>query len=161
MELFQLSFSNGVPVYLASIRWVAQWYPSVHWVNQWHSSGTPVYTGQASEHWLRVRDWKKVWKRNVLYMMQLPFRLWKYPFDHMHITCIYMDICILTIRIIFARKHIWEKGVTLFWHFFVYWNPWPCFNFNANSFIILILLQKQKVTIAYFAKLPWSLCLDM
>ena len=36
--LFQLSFSSGVPVYPASIRWVAQWYPSVHWVNQWHSS---------------------------------------------------------------------------------------------------------------------------
>ena len=46
--LFQLSFYCGVPVYPASIRWVAQWYPSVHWVSQWHSSGTPVY-------WLRVR----------------------------------------------------------------------------------------------------------
>ena len=38
LGLFQLSFSSGVPVYPASIRWVAQWYPSVHWVNQWHSS---------------------------------------------------------------------------------------------------------------------------
>ena len=28
--LFQLSFSSGVPVYPASIRWVAQWYPCVH-----------------------------------------------------------------------------------------------------------------------------------
>ena len=40
--LFQLSFSSGVPVYPASIRWVAQLYPNVHWVNQvafqWHSS---------------------------------------------------------------------------------------------------------------------------
>ena len=54
--LFQLSFSSGVPVYPASIRWVAQWYPSVHWVNQWHSSGIPVYTGPASVHWLRVRE---------------------------------------------------------------------------------------------------------
>ena len=36
--LFQISFSSGVPVHPASIRWVAQWYPSVHWVNQWHSS---------------------------------------------------------------------------------------------------------------------------
>ena len=53
--LFQLSFSSGVAVYPASIRWVAQWYPSVHWVNQWHSSGIPVYTGPASVHWLRVR----------------------------------------------------------------------------------------------------------
>ena len=53
---FQLSFSSGVPVYPASIRWVAQWYPSVHWVNHWHSSGIPVYTGPASVHWLRVRD---------------------------------------------------------------------------------------------------------
>ena len=53
--LFQLSFSSGVPVYPASIRWVAQWYPSVHWVNQWHSSGIRVYTGPASVHWLRVR----------------------------------------------------------------------------------------------------------
>ena len=34
----QLSFSSGVPVYPASIRWVAQRCPSVHWVNQWHSS---------------------------------------------------------------------------------------------------------------------------
>ena len=57
--LFQLSFSSGVPVYPASIRWVAQWYPSVHWVNQWHSSGIPVYTGPASVHWLRVRE---VWR---------------------------------------------------------------------------------------------------
>ena len=54
--LFQLSFSSGVPVYPASIRWVAQWYPSVHWVNQWHFCGIPVYTGPASVHWLRVRD---------------------------------------------------------------------------------------------------------
>ena len=53
--LFQLSFSSGVPVYPASIRWVAQWYPSVHWVNRWHSSGIPVYTEPASVHWLRVR----------------------------------------------------------------------------------------------------------
>ena len=53
--LFQLSFSSGVPVYPASIRLVAQWYPSVHWVNQWHCSGIPVYTGPASVHWLRVR----------------------------------------------------------------------------------------------------------
>ena len=53
--LFQLSFSSGVPVYPASIRWVAQWYPSVHWVHQWHSSGILVYTGPASVHWLRVR----------------------------------------------------------------------------------------------------------
>ena len=53
--LFQLSFSSGVPVYPASIRWVAQWYPSVHWVNQWYSSGIPVYTGPASVHWLKVR----------------------------------------------------------------------------------------------------------
>ena len=53
--LFQLSFSSGVPVYPASIRWVAQWYPSVHWVNQWHSIGIPVYTGPASVHWVRVR----------------------------------------------------------------------------------------------------------
>ena len=53
--LFQLSFSSGVPVYPASNRWVAQWYPSVHWGNQWHSSGIPVYTGPASVHWLRVR----------------------------------------------------------------------------------------------------------
>ena len=45
--LFQLSFSSGVPVYPASIRWVTQWYPSVHWVNQLHSSGIPVYTGPA------------------------------------------------------------------------------------------------------------------
>ena len=52
--LFQLSFSSGVPVYTASIRWVAQWYPSVHSINQWHSSGIPVYTGPASVHWLRV-----------------------------------------------------------------------------------------------------------
>ena len=36
--LFQLSFSCGVQLYPASIRWVPQWYPSVHWVNQWHSS---------------------------------------------------------------------------------------------------------------------------
>ena len=54
--LFQLSFSNGVPAYPASIHWVAQWYPSVHWFNQWHSSAIPVYTGPASVHWLRVRD---------------------------------------------------------------------------------------------------------
>ena len=54
--LFQISFSNGVPVYPAGIHWVAQWYPSVHWVNQWHSSGIPVYTGPASVHWLRVRE---------------------------------------------------------------------------------------------------------
>ena len=58
--LFQLSFSSGVPVYPACIRWVAQWYPSVHWVNQWHSSGIPVYTGPASVHWLRVRDTRVV-----------------------------------------------------------------------------------------------------
>ena len=50
--LFQLSFSSDVPVYPASIRWVAQWYPSVHWVNQWHSSGIPMYTGPVSVHWL-------------------------------------------------------------------------------------------------------------
>ena len=49
------SFFRCVPVYPASIRWVAQWYPSVHWVNQWHSSGIPVYTGPSSVHWLRVR----------------------------------------------------------------------------------------------------------
>ena len=54
--LSQLSFSNGVPVYPASIRWVAQRYPSVHWVNQWHSSGISVYTGPASVHWLRIRE---------------------------------------------------------------------------------------------------------
>ena len=54
--LFQLSFSSGVPVYPASIRWVAQRYPSVYWVNQWYSSGFPVYTGPASVHWLRVRE---------------------------------------------------------------------------------------------------------
>ena len=54
--LFQLSFSSGVPVYPASIRWVAQWYPSVLWVNQWHSSGIPVYTGPPSVHWLRERE---------------------------------------------------------------------------------------------------------
>ena len=54
--LFQLSFSSGVPVYPASLRWVFQWYSGVHWVNQWHSSGIPVYTGPASVHWLRVRD---------------------------------------------------------------------------------------------------------
>ena len=54
--LFQLSFSNGVPVYPGSIRWVAQRYPSVHWVNQWHSSSIPVYTGPASVHWLRVSE---------------------------------------------------------------------------------------------------------
>ena len=53
--LFQLSFSSGVPVYPATIRWVGQWYPSLHRVNQWHSSGIPVYTGPASVHWLRVR----------------------------------------------------------------------------------------------------------
>ena len=53
--LFQLSFSSGVPVYPASIRWVTQWYPSVHWVNQWHSSGIPVYTEPANLHCLRVR----------------------------------------------------------------------------------------------------------
>ena len=52
----QLSFSSGVPVYPASIRWVAQWYPSVHWVDQLHSNGIPVYTGQANLHWLRVRE---------------------------------------------------------------------------------------------------------
>ena len=54
--LFQLSFSNGVPVYPANIRRVAQWYPSVHWVNQWHSSGIPVYTGPTNVHWLRVGE---------------------------------------------------------------------------------------------------------
>ena len=32
--LFQLSVSSGVPVYPASIRSDAQWFPSVHWVNQ-------------------------------------------------------------------------------------------------------------------------------
>ena len=53
--LFQLSFSSGVLMYPASICLVAQWYLSVQWVNQWHSSGTPVYTGPASVHWLRVR----------------------------------------------------------------------------------------------------------
>ena len=37
VELFQLSFSSGVPVYPASLRRVAQWYPSVQWVNQWYS----------------------------------------------------------------------------------------------------------------------------
>ena len=36
--LFQLSFSSGVLVYPASIRWVAHWYPSAQRVNQWHSS---------------------------------------------------------------------------------------------------------------------------
>ena len=38
--LFQLSFSSGVPVYPASIRWIAQWYPSVGQpvAFQWHSS---------------------------------------------------------------------------------------------------------------------------
>ena len=36
--LLQVSFSSGVPVYPAGIRWVAQWYPSVHWVNQCHSN---------------------------------------------------------------------------------------------------------------------------
>ena len=59
--LFRLSFSSGVPVYPASIRWVAQWYPSVHWVNQWHFSGIPVYTGPASVHWLRVRVVNSNW----------------------------------------------------------------------------------------------------
>ena len=34
----QLSLSSGLPVYPASIRWVAQRFPSVHWFNQWHSS---------------------------------------------------------------------------------------------------------------------------
>ena len=53
--LFQLSFSSGVPVYPASIRWVVQRYSSLHWVNQWHSSGITVYTGPANVHWLRVR----------------------------------------------------------------------------------------------------------
>ena len=52
---FSLGFSNGVPVYPASIRWVVQWYPSVHLVNQWYSSGIPVYTGTASVQWLKVR----------------------------------------------------------------------------------------------------------
>ena len=54
--LFQLSFSSGVLVYPASIRWVAQWYPSVHWVNQWHSSGIPVYTGSAN----RLISWQPI-----------------------------------------------------------------------------------------------------
>ena len=58
--LFQLSFSSGIPMYHASIRWVAQWHPSVHWVNQWHSSGIPVYTEPASVHWLRVRELFKI-----------------------------------------------------------------------------------------------------
>ena len=56
MGLFQLSFSCGVPVFPASIRWVALWDPSVHWVNQWHSSGIPVYTGPASVHRIGVRE---------------------------------------------------------------------------------------------------------
>ena len=69
--LFQLSFSSGVPVYPASIRWVAQWYSSVHWVNQWNSSGIPVYTGPASVHWLRVRI---VINTTVLCVSDIPWR---------------------------------------------------------------------------------------
>ena len=42
-------------MYPANIRWVVQWYLSVHWVNQWHSSWSPVHTGSASVHWLRVK----------------------------------------------------------------------------------------------------------
>ena len=64
--LFQLSFSSGVQVYPASIRWVAQRYPSVHWVNQWHSSGIPVYTGPPSVHWLRIRAWFNIASGNGL-----------------------------------------------------------------------------------------------
>ena len=70
--LFQLSFSSGVPVYPASICWVAHWYPSVHWVNQWHSIGIPVYTGQASVHWLRVRGYVQV---NLVFLPESNWRL--------------------------------------------------------------------------------------
>ena len=49
-------FSSGIPVYLASIRWVVRGYPSVHWLKQWYSSGIPMYTGPASVHWLMVRE---------------------------------------------------------------------------------------------------------
>ena len=76
--LFQLSFSSGVPVYPASIRWVAQWYPSVHWVNQWYSNGIPVYTGPASVHWLRIREVFGTLQNYVAFA----FRLWrKYRFS--------------------------------------------------------------------------------
>ena len=72
---FQLSFSSGVPVYPASIRWVAQWYPSVHWVIQWHSSGISVYTGPASVHWLRVRgvSWnlKTMWNYDEAWVKKI------------------------------------------------------------------------------------------
>ena len=78
MGLFQLSFSSGVPVHPASIRWVAQWYPSVHWVIQWHSSGIPVYTGPASVHWPRVRDMLKRWP---FYMPSFPAMIFENDFS--------------------------------------------------------------------------------
>ena len=81
--LFQLSFSRGVPVYPAIIRWVAQWYPSVHWVNQWHSSvhwtsqctlaqgrglstlATGVLVHQYPQSWLNGHYTGPVWYRNT------------------------------------------------------------------------------------------------
>ena len=58
-----------------------------------------------------------------------------------HYECIYQFYSDLdNIHIIFAHKHMWAKGVEFFWHFFVNWNP--SVNFNVNSFIILMLLQK-------------------
>ena len=59
VELFKLSFSSGVPVYLANIRWI--------------SSGIPLYFGSTNGipvafqcsldqlHWLRVREWAQIY----------------------------------------------------------------------------------------------------
>ena len=52
---FNKVISSGVPVYPASFRRVAQWYPSVHWVSQWHSRSVLLYSAPASVHGLRVR----------------------------------------------------------------------------------------------------------
>ena len=87
--LFQLSFLSGVPVYPASIRWVAQWYPSVHWVNQWHSSGIPMYTGPPSVHWLWVRGMygQSLVPANNDRNISLPLRVWgnpQSPMDSLH-----------------------------------------------------------------------------
>ena len=78
---FNKVFSSGVPVYIASIRMVAQRYPSVHRVNQWHSSAIPVYIGPASVHWLRVlEDLKSRWAvkmLNLSYTLEFHW-LWLY-----------------------------------------------------------------------------------